>query len=106
MRAAPVALVVLLLLAACASDVVITPAAQRVRQITPGLLACRFIGQEFAQDTSGTHPENCTERAFDKMRNRVAEMGGNGYVILGRTVDACLLGGTRTRFEAYRCPEP
>ena len=68
--------------------------------------ACKLITTEEINDHSfGAHPGVCAKRAHDSMRNRVAELGGNAYVIAYQTVLPCLYGGTTISFEAYSCPE-
>jgi hypothetical protein len=102
----PVLLLTLSLLASC-SSVPLTTEARRVREIQPDWAnSCKLITTEEVNNTSfGAHPGICAQRAQDSMRNRVAELGGNAYVVTYRSVSLCLVGGTTISFEAYKCPE-
>jgi len=99
-------LVQILLLVSC-SSVPLTPEGKRVRKIQPDWAnTCRFITSEEINNASfGAHPGICAKRAHDAMRNRVAELGGNAYVITYETVSFCATGGTTVSFEVYSCPE-
>ena len=66
---------------------------------------CKFItSEEITNASFGAAPAVCARRANDSMRNRVAELGGNAYLVSYRTVGPCTAGGTTISFEAYRCP--
>jgi hypothetical protein len=95
------------MLLAC-SGVPLTPEGQRVRRIeTQFVNTCRFITSEELTDNSfAVGPGICTKRAYGAMKNRVAELGGNAYVIAYEIVMPCIDGGTTLGFEAYRCAEP
>lgn len=71
-----------------------------------GGLGCTFVARDVVQSAYGAMPQICRQRAWDTMRNRVAELGANAYVLLEESSVECLLGGTRLEFEAYRCPAP
>lgn len=90
-------------LASCGS-VPLTPEAKRVRQIQPDWAnACKLISVEEIQSTNGYSPADCQNKAFYVMLNRVAEMGGNAYLVTHESVSPCLTGGTTLTFEAYSC---
>ena len=94
------------MLVAC-SSVPLSDGGRRVRMIEPDQTdACRFIANDQLSDSaSGTSPGVCAQRADAAMKNRVAELGGNAYVITYRLVRPCLAGGTTLIFDAYHCPE-
>lgn len=93
-------------LISCGS-VPLTPEAKRVRQIQPDWAnKCKLISVEEIQSTNGYSPADCQNKAFYVMLNRVAEMGGNAYLVTHESVSPCLSGGTTLTFEAYSCVSP
>lgn len=100
-----VTLCLVILLVSCGS-VPLTPEAKRVRQIQPDWAnRCKLISIEEIQSTNGYSPADCHDKAFYMMLNRVAEMGGNAYLVTHESVSPCLTGGTTLTFEAYSCPD-
>ncbi|MDD2929960.1 MAG: SHOCT domain-containing protein [Sideroxydans sp.] len=90
-------------IASCGS-VPLTPEAKRVRQIQPDWAnACKLISVDEIQSTNGYSPADCQNKAFYVMLNRVAEMGGNAYLVTHESVSPCLTGGTTLTFEVYSC---
>lgn len=79
-----------------------TPEANSVRQITPGVAtACKFIGPVSGSEMWGFGTAQDAQSALNKMRNEVAARGGNAYV-LGHSstrADSSVVQG-----DAYRCP--
>ena len=65
---------------------------------------CTFLGVNEIRSTSGYSPADCESKSKLILLNKVAELGGNAYVITDKSVSACLTGGTRILFEAYACP--
>lgn len=101
----PLALVTTLLLSSC-SGVPITEEGKKVRLYQDSWQNCEFMVSEQLNDSSfGLHPGICARRAKDRMINKVAEMGGNAYKIVSRSVFPCLMGGTTLIFEVYKCPD-
>jgi len=94
------------LLLACKS-IPLTESAKRVRMLEPEqAAACRFIANDQLRDASfGTNPGSCAQRADTTMKNRVAALGGNAYVVTYRLVRPCLAGGTTLIFDAYACED-
>lgn len=92
-----------ILLVSC-GNVPLTPEARLVRKIQPDWAnTCKLISMEEINSTNGYSPADCQNKAFYLMLNRVAEMGGNAYVITHESVSPCLTGGTTLTFEAYKC---
>lgn len=97
--------ITLLILCSC-SGVTITEEGKKVRLYQDNWKNCEFMTNEQINDASfGAHPGICARRAKDRMINKVAEMGGNAYKIVSRSVFPCLMGGTTLIFEVYNCPD-
>ena len=89
------------------SGIPLTEKGKIIRQIdTSWSNQCVLIGTEEITNASfGAHPGICKKRAFDDMKNRIGELGGNAYVITYVNVAPCLTGGTTITFEAFKCPD-
>ncbi len=88
--------------------VTLTQEAKKVRMIQPDWAnACKMIGMEQIQSTSGSSPADCKNKAFNLTLNKVADVGGNAYVITHQSepMPCFLLGGTTITVEVYKCPE-
>jgi hypothetical protein len=105
LSAATVVAVFFLAMALGCNSVPLTEGAKRTRMIQPDWAnSCKFItSEEITNASFGASPAVCAKRAHDSMRNRVAELGGNAYLVTYRTVGPCLAGGTTISFEAYLC---
>jgi hypothetical protein len=93
-------LTLLLLFSGC--TVKLTPQGKQTRQIQASYAnPCKFISSEEVENGSGAMPKDDVRNAKNMMRNKVAEMGGNAYVITSRLTD---IGSTFIEFEIYDCP--
>ncbi|WP_370645642.1 DUF4156 domain-containing protein [Ruegeria sp. Ofav3-42] len=88
------------LVAACSTN--LTPQGQQVRQLSPQTVQnCQFLGPVSGMELFGFDTPMDAESAQNKMRNAVASMGGNGFVL---TQSSTSDGGTFVSGDAYRCP--
>ncbi len=88
------------LLAACSTE--LTPEAQLVRQITPQMTAnCKFLGPVAGTELFGMTAAEDANSALNKVRNEVANRGGNAFVL---TNSATTMDGSNAQGDAYRCP--
>lgn len=90
-----------LLVTGCAAQM--TEEGALVRQITGPAAAtgCQFLGVVDAYEGSGWDVGDDRRGAFNRIRNKVAELGGNAFV-LAQEPDSTLM-GTAVQAEAYRC---
>jgi len=94
-----VAVAALLLLAGCAAQ--LTQKGRMVRQIQPDWATeCEFLGVIDASEGSGWDIPDDRRGALNKIRNRVAEMGGNAFVISQSTSNDFR---TLIQADAYKC---
>lgn len=97
---AVVALLVLLV-AGCAAK--LTPAGSLVRQV-PAVASvraeCEFLGVVDVRESQGWDLADDRRGAFNGVRNRVAEMGGDAFILLAD--DSGLMGAV-VQAEAYNC---
>ncbi len=80
----------------------LTQQAQLVRQIPPETkTACKFLGPVSGMELFGLSTAHDAESALNKVRNEVAQRGGNAFVqnSMSSNVD-----GTSVQADAYRCP--
>mgnify|MGYP001613507666 CR=1 FL=1 len=89
----------------CAT-VELTPEAKATREIQlDSAHKCKFITSDQVSSSAGLTPMDCAARARKIMRNRVAELGGNAYVLNSVDYRTCATGGPEFSFEVYKCPE-
>ena len=90
-----------LVLSAC-STIPITEQGMKIRQTTPELTAnCRFLGiVGFNAGFGWTHAHEA-QNILNKIRNRVAEVGGNAYVLTQETDSIDSVGA---QADMYNCP--
>ena len=87
-------------LAGCSTE--LTPEAQLVRQITPQMTSnCKFLGPVSGTEIMGMTLADDTNSALNKLRNEVANRGGNAFVL---TNSASTLDGANAQGDAYSCP--
>lgn len=92
---------VALTLAGCAAK--LTPAGARVREVAGAdrvRSSCEFLGIIDAVERSGWDLADDRRGAMNQIRNRVAEMGGDAFLLVGSGVD---LMGANAQAEAYSC---
>lgn len=100
-----VAILMWVLLSGCAT-VELTPEAKATREIQiDKAQQCKFIVSDHVSSSAGLTPMDCAARARKIMKNRVAELGGNAYVLNSVDYRFCATGGPEFSFEVYRCPE-
>ena len=93
-------LVILGLVSGCSTPM--TQEGSQVRQIrAEAVTPCKFISvvqgtNNFAWTMSGDRAY-----ALNKIRNQIAELGGNAYVLTQTNTDEW---GTNTQVDAYNCP--
>ena len=84
----------------------LTPEAQQVRVITPGVattLNCKYLGMKIAR---GVAIEGGMSAAQVKIRNRVADAGGNAMVVTDQHLDyAGQYAHGNITVDAYKCPQ-
>jgi hypothetical protein len=93
-------LVILGLVSGCSTPM--TQEGSQVRQIrAEAVTPCKFIS--VVQGTNSTSWGVARDRAnaLNKVRNQVAELGGNAYVLTQTNTDEW---GTNTQVDAYNCP--
>lgn len=100
-------IILLCISSATHSGTPLTEEGKKVREISPDWSnQCDFMGtKEVTNASFGANPDVCKKRAFDEMKNKVGELGGNAYLVTYIDVSPCLFGGTTITFEAYRCPD-
>lgn len=95
-------LAVLLALSAAACTAELTRAGREVRAVEPATVPrCTRLGAVEGAAGNGPSTAENERAATDRVRNQVARLGGNGYAITARDVNALR---TVVRAEAYRCP--
>lgn len=91
---------VLSVITACSAE--LTPEAHVVRQIpAQTALTCRFVGPVSGSEMWGFGTAQDAESAMNKLRNQVAEKGGNAFVLAHTSTRS---DGTSMQGDAYRCP--
>ena len=74
-----------------------------VRQIPPEMISpCKFLVVVEEEESGSWTPVDNWRNVLNKIRNTVAKMGGNSYVLIQTTTSANY---TNTQVEAYRCPQ-
>jgi Domain of unknown function (DUF4156) len=87
------------LTAGCSTE--LTSEAKMVRQVTPQMTAsCKFLGPVSGTELFGMTVADDTNSALNKVRNAVAVLGGNAFVL---TNSASTLDGANAQGDAYRC---
>lgn len=90
----------LLLLAACTTE--LSQEATKVRRIPAAINSgCSFLGPVSGAEYMGMSISDDAESALNQVRNKVAEMGGNSYVINGSSTT---YEGSIYQADAYLCP--
>lgn len=85
---------------ACTTE--LTPGAQQVRQIsTLSAENCSFLGPVSGTEYFGLSVAGDTASAMNKARNRVAELGGNSFVLSNTNSSG---DATIVQADAYLCP--
>lgn len=94
-------LCLILFLAGCATE--LTPEGRMVRQIDPDWATkCKFLGVIEEKEESGWSIADNRLGAMNKIRNRVAKVGGNAFA---PTIISRIGGnGTIIQADAYKCP--
>ncbi len=103
-----IATVFFLLLTGCTTihQIPLTAEGKFVRQILPEMISpCEFLGVvEEEGERGGGYPEGRLWReVLNKVRNTVAEMSGNSYVLLNQNTPIYNY-HVITQVDAYRCP--
>lgn len=76
--------------------------ATKVRRIPASIESgCQFLGPVSGAEYWGMSIADDAESALNQVRNKVAEMGGNAYVING---SSSTYEGSIYQADAYRCP--
>ncbi|OOY30396.1 DUF4156 domain-containing protein [Thioclava sp. F36-6] len=90
---------VLSLLSACVAE--LSPEAQLVRQVSIHSVSdCRFLGPVSGSESWGMGTTQDAESALNKLRNKVAALGGNAFV---QTNSSTRGDGTVIQGDAYFC---
>lgn len=96
------AISVTLCLPIMACETELTPEAQLVRQIPATAQSkCQFLGPVTGTEAFGMTSAKDAESALNKVRNSVAERGGNAFVLSNM---ATTIESTVAQADAYRCP--
>lgn len=89
----------LLVLAGCSTE--LTSGGANVRQVSLSAAStCTFLGPVTGSEAFGLDIAGDTQSAFNKMRNSVAERGGNSFVLSSTSSNADI---TVVQADAYRC---
>ena len=84
-------------------SVQLTKEARMVREIQPDWKnQCKFIGVEEVSNGVGFDVKGDIRNAKNMMRNRVAQLNGNAYLINDRLTSIM---STDIQFEVYSCPQ-
>lgn len=91
--------VIIAVVAGCSTQ--LTPEAKKVRQIAAtSSSGCSFLGAVSASESLGLDIAGDTESAFNKMRNQVAALGGDAFVLTNSTSS---FDSTNVQADAYAC---
>jgi len=91
-----------LVLGAAACSTELTTQAQLVRQIPAETKpSCKFLGPVSGMELLGWSTSHDAESALNKVRNKVAERGGNAFVLNNMTSS---YDGSNAQADAYLCP--
>ncbi len=98
-----IATVFFFLLTGCTTVLIpLTAEGKFVRQIPPEMISpCEFLGVVEEEEIGSWEPVANWRNVLNKIRNTVAEMGGNSYVFLQTTT---MGNHANTQVDAYRCP--
>lgn len=66
--------------------------------------SCQLITKSYVQNLEGFGPEECKANAHIRIKNIVAELGGNAYTIIFEKSRICIAGGTGVGYTVYNCP--
>lgn len=89
----------LLVLAACSAE--LSQEGKSVRQISlQAAESCRFLGPVTGSESMGFDEAMDVTSAFNKVRNSVAQMGGNAFVISSTSTSSA---STVVQADAYSC---
>ena len=90
---------VLLTLAACSTE--LTQEGKSVRQISlQSANACQFLGPVTGSESMGIDVAMDVTSSYNTVRNSVAQMGGNAFVVSLTSTSAA---STVVQADAYRC---
>ena len=90
---------VLILLTGCTTA--LTSQGRQVRQIPAQVVpACEFLGIVSGRSSLGFDAAADADNALNEVRNTVAELGGNAFVL---NQSVATLDGSSAQAEAYRC---
>ena len=93
-------LISVMAIGACSTD--LNPGAERVRQISPGMThSCEFLGPITASEGMGIDVAADVQSTFNKIRNEVAQRGGNAFVVTTSSTSQSM---TVAQADSYRCP--
>ena len=100
-RFAFILLPISLLTASCQAPM--TESGRMVRQIEASAVSpCEFLGVVTGSEGLAWTIAGDRRNALNKIRNQVAEMGGNAYVLTQTNTDTF---GTNTQADGYACPK-
>jgi len=81
----------------------LTEQGRMIRQIQPDWsTSCKFLGVIDASEIDGWDIADNRRGALNSIRNQVAEMGGNAFVVSQTTTSELR---TLIQADAYKCPE-
>jgi hypothetical protein len=86
-------------LAGCSTE--LTQAGKSVRQISlQSSNSCQFIGPVTGSESMGLDEAMDVTSAYNKVRNSVAQMGGNSFVVSSSSTSSA---STVVQADAYKC---
>ncbi len=96
-------LVLIMLVVSCATFE-LSDNAKSVVQIQPEQAkSCKLITKSYVQNLKGFGPEECKANAHIRIKNIVAELGGNAYTVTFEKSQICIRGGTGVAYTVYQC---
>lgn len=91
----------LVAVAACTTE--LTEEAMKVRRIPAAIESgCQFLGPVSGSESLGMTIAEDAESSMNQVRNKVAELGGNAFVLTGS--NSSYYDGSFVQADAYRCP--
>ncbi|WP_366866426.1 DUF4156 domain-containing protein [uncultured Roseobacter sp.] len=89
----------LLVLSGCSTE--LTSGGANVRQVSlSAVSSCTFLGPVTGSEAFGLDIAGDTQSAYNKMRNSVAALGGNSFVLSSTSSNTDI---TVVQADAYRC---
>ena len=90
---------VIIVLAGCSTE--LSQAGKSVRQISlQSANACQFLGPVTGSESMGLDEAMDVTSAYNKVRNAVAQMGGNAFVVSSSSTSSA---STVVQADAYKC---